>query len=59
MCLFAVCLDGTYGTACSRVCGLCADDQPCNKTTGVCPFGCAEGFLGDLCDTKGSRITEA
>ena len=42
------CDNGTFGIDCSERC-YCADNAPCNKTTGLCPAGCELGYIGDYC----------
>lgn len=52
----AECCDGTYGMECSESCGMCADRVACDKATGVCPSGCEDGFVGDLCLDYGKNF---
>jgi len=30
-------------------CGMCIDNEVCNKDTGVCPGICQNSFTGELC----------
>ncbi|XP_062567726.1 receptor-type tyrosine-protein phosphatase epsilon-like [Saccostrea cucullata] len=42
---------GWYGLACKDSCaGHCRGNQPCNHVTGQCEAGCANGWMGKLCD---------
>lgn len=56
-CIVVACPIGTYGGACDKICGNCADSAPCHSTTGVCPNGCHPGYMSDRCDMRTSTIT--
>jgi len=49
---FTACAQYTFGTNCSEVCFNCANLTDCNKTTGICPLGCADGFYGEQCNNR-------
>ena len=38
------CTTGLYGENCNNVCIGCKDNAGCDKTTGECANGCAEGY---------------
>ena len=38
-----------YGANCSQEC-YCADNQPCDKESGLCASSCADGYHGEKCD---------
>lgn len=56
-CIVVACPIGTYGGACDKICGNCADSAPCHSTTGACPNGCHPGYMSDRCDMRTSTIT--
>lgn len=56
-CIVVACPIGTYGGACDKICGNCADSAPCHSTTGACPDGCHPGYMSDRCDMRTSTIT--
>lgn len=41
-----------YGPNCATKCGHCKDGESCSMETGGCPAGCADGWVGKLCDTR-------
>lgn len=43
------CDNMTYGMDCMMKCGHCAEEEPCNPVTGLCPKGCAAGWTGERC----------
>lgn len=45
------CDDGYYGLNCSGECGNCSKGDMCRKENGVCPYGCQDGFVGEMCTT--------
>ncbi|XP_060588341.1 multiple epidermal growth factor-like domains protein 6 [Ruditapes philippinarum] len=48
--VFGECPDGTFGAQCQGTC-YCADGNPCDKTSGVCPDGgCITGWIGEQCN---------
>lgn len=51
-CNIGICLecdDGFYNANCTALCGLCANDQHCDKRTGACINGCKQNFKLPLC----------
>lgn len=48
----SVCADGFFGPSCQRQCH-CGSDSVCDKQTGDCPAGCANGWIGPACRTGG------
>lgn len=51
-CNIGICLecdDGVYNANCTALCGLCANDQHCDKRTGACINGCKQNFKLPLC----------
>ena len=48
MTVHSECPDGSFGENCLTRC-YCADKEPCNKTTGVCPDSCETGYIGEFC----------
>ena len=46
---FSECQNGLFGHSCEQRCGMCKDNYICDKKTGVCPNGCADGYHGDQC----------
>ena len=46
------CDDGTFGVNCVYRCGICLNNSPCNKTTGLCDEGCGPGFKGTFCSNS-------
>lgn len=45
----ADCKDGFYGVNCSIKCGLCDNDEVCEKRTGYCLNGCKRNLLPPFC----------
>ena len=45
--VLSVCPVDWYGDYCSERCGANCND--CNKSNGICDFGCYAGWQGDLC----------
>ena len=43
------CETGMHGFGCLQKCGQCQTGTTCDVETGVCPFGCAPGYLGSQC----------
>lgn len=46
---FVECADGFYNKNCSGICGVCVNDEVCEKTNGICENGCKTNFQGPLC----------
>ncbi|XP_061180746.1 uncharacterized protein LOC133189382 isoform X2 [Saccostrea echinata] len=45
------CDDGTFGNFCEKNCsGHCASGLPCNRSDGICPEGCANGWISPHCN---------
>ena len=50
--IFKECHDGQFGPECESVCH-CADQAPCNKTSGLCPNGnCEPGWDPVTCSER-------
>ncbi|XP_062595228.1 multiple epidermal growth factor-like domains protein 10 [Saccostrea cucullata] len=48
---------GWYGLACKNQCvGHCRGSHTCNHVTGYCEGGCADGWMGKLCDISNYRF---
>lgn len=46
------CEAGFYGLNCSNLCsGNCANSDPCDHVSGVCPGGCQNGYIGAHCNS--------
>jgi hypothetical protein len=61
---FSACDVGHYGQNCSKQCGHCRNDAPCDSISGNCPDQvggennvCDDGFDGPKCESK-SRAVE-
>lgn len=59
MCVFLILLDihvdctvGFHGEDCNKKCGQCVDGIPCNVSSGVCPSGCQNYWVGPMCTGK-------
>jgi len=51
---YSVCRAGFYGYNCKEQCGHCSSAEPnCQVHSGVCLFGCEEGWSGPDCNTQG------
>lgn len=51
----AECPNGQYGLGCKKRCtGYCKHNTSCNHVTGLCDLGCADGYIGTLCN-KGNE----
>ena len=46
------CKDGYFGGNCSKKCGQCDDNIPCDKAFGYCLRGCKQNFQQPLCNGK-------
>ena len=46
------CKDGYFGGNCSKKCGQCDDNIPCDKAFGYCLRGCKQNFQPPLCNGK-------
>nr|KAG5709776.1 hypothetical protein BaRGS_032600 [Batillaria attramentaria] len=46
------CPQGTWGLNCSKACGSCQKNAPCDPITGRCPGACADHFSGDRCEIR-------
>lgn len=60
-CNIGICLecdDGFYNANCTALCGLCANDQHCDKRTGACINGCKQNFKLPLCQGNFFMNTE-
>lgn len=55
---FLACPIGTYGGACDKICGNCAESAPCHSTTGVCQQGCQPGYMSERCDQSMAIILD-
>lgn len=49
--MYVVCEPGLYGADCALKCGYCLRSEPCHHINGSCPWGCQEGFTGDMCNS--------
>lgn len=52
--LFVECSDGYFGPNCREACNETC--KSCNKTSGVCEYGCKPGWKGDFCETSNNNI---
>ncbi|XP_071088254.1 uncharacterized protein [Haliotis cracherodii] len=43
------CIPGYFGTECKEECGLCAGNHKCHSSSGKCPSGCVEEYMGPQC----------
>lgn len=49
-CTFVDCIEGYYGKDCNKTCSNCNSSAPsCNKDTGICFFGCNDGWESPSC----------
>lgn len=46
------CTVGFHGEDCNKKCGQCVDGIPCNVSSGVCPSGCQNYWVGPMCTGK-------
>lgn len=46
------CTVGFHGEDCNEKCGQCVDGMPCNVSSGVCPLGCKNYWVGPMCTGK-------
>ena len=46
------CANGYYDRNCSKLCGHCKDNSPCNKINGACESGCMPNFQSPMCKGK-------
>lgn len=44
------CAENYFGWKCQQQCGNCKNGDVCNHVTGICPTGCAEGWIGSRCN---------
>ena len=44
------CSDGTFGFNCNMACGMCYNNETCDRKSGVCPTGCDVGYKTENCD---------
>lgn len=44
------CAENNFGSKCQQQCGNCKNGDVCNHVTGICPTGCAEGWIGSRCN---------
>ena len=51
-----VCPIGWYGEHCSQRCGTNCKD--CNKSSGICEFGCYDGWKGRVCENSKDLFNE-
>nr|XP_034307867.1 multiple epidermal growth factor-like domains protein 11 [Crassostrea gigas] len=42
----------TYGLNCSQTCGACINNSQCHHVSGMCPWGCKNGFQGIICNEE-------
>lgn len=53
------CSPGTFGVNCRERCsGHCLNDKPCDQVSGMCTFGCQDGFTGKHCN-KCKKLTSS
>lgn len=47
-----ICATGRYGEKCDLFCSQTCQGNVCNKTNGICNYGCIEDFYGTNCEHK-------
>lgn len=55
--VLSVCPVDWYGDHCSHRCG--ANCKDCNKSNGICDFGCYAGWQGGFCEKGKKKFVEA
>lgn len=47
---YTECDGRTYGLNCIQTCGACINNSYCHHISGMCPWGCDNGFQGMNCN---------
>ncbi|XP_069117588.1 receptor-type tyrosine-protein phosphatase mu-like isoform X2 [Argopecten irradians] len=55
---FLGCIDGAFGSSCSKTCGNC-EDMRCSLDTGDCDTPCLTGWTGQRCDVKVKKQSQS